>query len=188
MIELRALIYALAFGGILYWMLGPKKAFGAIPPQSRKQHFVQPHKMSVQGLNQLKKFEGLRLTAYKDQGGHWTIGYGHKIVSGDGLSPSSIIGPEKATQLLARDLSTAEEAVRSSISVPLTQSQFDALVSLAYNIGAGAFRGSTLRRLLNAEDYRGAANEFRRWKFAGGKVSSGLMARREKEARMFGSA
>ncbi|KQD16250.1 lysozyme [Acinetobacter baumannii] len=69
--------------------------------------------------------------------------------------------------------------------MPLTQNQFDALVSLAYNIGSGAFKGSTLLKLLNKGDYKGAADQFLVWNKAGGKVMKGLVRRREAERALF---
>lgn len=189
MIEIRGLLYALAFGGLLYYLFSPGNAFAAISPaQPRRQSFMQPVKMSAHGLNALKREEALRLMAYQDVAGHWTIGYGHKIVPGDGLSPQSVISRQQASDLLANDLATAEEAVRSSVSVPISQPQFDALVSLAYNIGGGNFRRSDVLKYLNAGDYKTAQASFKWWRKAGGKVVKGLVARRAREAAMFGSA
>lgn len=88
-------------------------------------------------------------------------------------------------RLLREDVTTAVAAVRRSVRVPITQNQFDALVSLAFNIGAGAFHSSTLVRKLNAGDYRGAGEQFHRWVYAGGKRLNGLVKRRADEAALF---
>ncbi len=140
--------------------------------------------LSLAGLAQLKQFEGLRLQPYKDAAGLWTIGYGHLVKPGEWWDS---ITEAQAAQLLADDAGTAEDAVNSLVKVPLTQPQFDALVSFVYNVGVGAFRRSTLLRLLNAGDYAGAAGQFPLWRKAGGQVVAGLVNRRAAEVAMFAS-
>jgi len=139
------------------------------------------------GMNSLiKRFEGFSDTPYKDVAGIPTIGWGHKILPGESFTR---ITTTEAEQLLVKDTATATHAVNSSVVVPLSASQRDALISLAYNIGAGNFKNSTLLRKLNTGDYAGAAAEFDRWKYitVGGKkvVSNGLVARRNEEKRLF---
>jgi lysozyme len=133
------------------------------------------------GLHLIKTFEGLKLNAYKCPAGVWTIGYG----TTKGVKPGQAITAAKAEELLAADLRKFEDTVNTSVAVPITQGQFDALVSLTYNIGSGAFRASTLLRKLNAKDYAGAAEQFPRWNRAGGKVLAGLTRRREAERKLF---
>jgi lysozyme len=96
-----------------------------------------------------------------------------------------VITPAQAQKLLESDCFDAETCVNRTILVPLNQNQYDALVSLAFNIGAPAFRKSTLARRLNAGDYSGAAAEFRRWKYQAGKELGGLVARRKDERDLF---
>ena len=139
---------------------------------------------SQQGLDLIKSFEGLRLSAYKCPADVWTIGYGTTA----GVKPGQMITPERAEELLRDDVTMVEEQVLRTIKVPLKQGQFDALVSFTYNLGAGNLASSTLARLLNAGDYLGAAAQFDRWNKAGGKVLKGLVARRAAERAMFEAA
>jgi len=140
--------------------------------------------LSAAGQQLIKKYEGLYLTAYKDPVGILTIGYGH---TGSDVKPGQRITQAQADQLLQGDVAIAEKAVRSQVKVPLTQGQFDALVSFTFNLGAGALKSSTLLKKLNAGDYAGAQAEFGKWVHAGGKVLPGLVARRQEEATMFGN-
>ena len=135
------------------------------------------------GREQIRKHEGLRLTAYDDGAGNLTIGYGHKIVSD---MPNKITR-EQAEELFRADLAIAEAAVNRSVRVPLTSAQFDALVSLVFNWGGGNFSQSELLRRLNAGDYRGAQQRLSEHPVtAGGVVMSGLQRRRRAEADWFG--
>jgi GH24 family phage-related lysozyme (muramidase) len=138
--------------------------------------------LSTDGLDLIKKSEGLRLDAYNDVAGVPTIGYGH---TGD-VTLGDRITSEQATQLLAQDTDWAEQAVSDNVNVPLTQDQFDALTSFTYNVGEGAFENSTLLDKLNAGDYEGAQAEFGRWVNAGGQQAAGLVQRRQEEAALFG--
>lgn len=138
--------------------------------------------VSDEGLDLIKSFEGCRLTAYRDAAGVWTIGYGH---TGPDVVPGGTITQQEADALLQADVNRFASGVEALVEVPMTQEQFDALVSFAYNIGLSAFGQSTLLRLLNAEDYDGAANQFQRWVHGGGKVLPGLVRRREAEAELF---
>ena len=139
--------------------------------------------ISPAGIALIQAHEGLRLTAYRDAGGVWTIGYG----STGGVRRGMTITRDQAVLRLYHDLDTAESAVNSRVTVPLSQPQFDALVSLVFNIGGGAFRKSTLLQKLNAGDYSGAANEFMRWVKAKGRVLGGLVTRRTAERALFES-
>lgn len=116
--------------------------------------------LSEQGIAAIKRREGgFRAVAYRDAGG-WSIGYGHFIQPGESFGT---ISEQTGAALLRNDLAAAERAVSANISAPLNQSQYDALVSFAFNAGAGALRKSALKTKLNALDYDGAADEFARW-------------------------
>lgn len=141
---------------------------------------------ATKGIELIKSFEGLRLTAYRCAAGVWTIGYGHTgTVDGKLISGGMTITAAKATVLLKKDLSYFEASVNACVTAPITQNMFDALVSFAFNVGAGALRRSTLLKKLNAKDYDGAADEFLLWNKAGGKVLNGLVRRRKAERTLF---
>lgn len=138
-------------------------------------------KISDSGIALIKHFEGCKLKAYLCPAGVWTIGYGHT----DGVKAGMAWTQQQADDALARDLQSFESAVSACVTVPITQSQFDALVSFAFNCGAGALRKSTLLRLLNAGDYSGAEKQFGRWISKGTAAEKGLRRRRKAEALLF---
>lgn len=139
---------------------------------------------SDKGKKFITREEGERLSAYRDAVGVWTIGVGHTgWVDGHPVKEGMKITAEQSQAILSMDLHHAEHAINENVVVPLQQHQFDALVSLAFNIGVGAFRRSTLLKLLNAEDYLGAGKQFLRWKNAGGRPI--LLGRRRREKRLF---
>ena len=144
---------------------------------------------SHEGIALIKGFEGCRLTAYPDPGtggAPWTIGYGWTHpVDGKPIKPGMTIKQETADRLLKTGLVSYENDVLKMAKVKLTQGQFDALVSFAYNVGSRALSTSTLLRKLNDGDVKGAADEFLRWNKAGGKVLNGLTRRREAERALF---
>ncbi|PRP70895.1 muraminidase [Chromobacterium amazonense] len=140
---------------------------------------------SANGINLIKQFEGLKLTAYQDSVGVWTIGYGH---TGRDVKPSQTISSNQADQLLRQDLARFEQGVSNLIKVSIKQNQFDALVSFSYNLGLGNLQSSTLLRLLNQGDYQAAAGQFPLWNKAGGKVLPGLTRRRLAEQALFQGA
>ena len=137
--------------------------------------------LSSNGLSILKDHEGFRAHVYLDSAGYPTIGFGHKLLPGEAF-PNGVT-PAQAEQLLFQDTEKAQKAVRENVKVSLTQPQFDALVSLVYNIGVNAFKNSTLLRLLNQGFYAAASAQFLVWKFAGGQPI--LLKRREKEKALF---
>ncbi len=143
-------------------------------------------KVSQTGIDLIKHFEGLRLEAYKDIAGIWTIGYGH---TGPDVSEGMRISEEEAEALLRKDLTRFEQGVSSAVKVALGQNQFDALVSLAYNIGINAFRGSTAKRLLNKGNFIQAADAITWWNKATingiRQKVPGLVRRRAAEAALF---
>lgn len=141
-------------------------------------------KTSVKGREFIKGFEQLRLKAYPDPGTGgkpFTIGWGHT----KGVKQGDRITQELAEQFISDDLAVFELTVNSAIKRPMTQNQFDAMVSLAFNIGGSAFAGSTLVKKFNAGDVKGAADEFPKWKNSGGKVMPGLVKRRAAERETF---
>ena len=143
-------------------------------------------KISDKGIEFIRQLEGEKLTAYPDIVGIWTIGVGHTgFVDGKPVARGMTITKEKSKEILTADLKRFESAVNGAVKITLTQNQFDALVSLAFNIGEGAFTRSTLVKKLNAGDKKGAAEQFLVWKNAGGRVSQGLLNRRQKEKTMF---
>lgn len=148
--------------------------------------------ISNAGLNIIKQFEGLRLNAYKDAVGIWTIGYGHT----KNVYAGQVITADQAVQYLREDVQTAENAVNYYLShVGLTQGQFDALVSLVFNVGAasiftkkydnGYSQGSSLYNLILLGRFDKAAARFTDFVKAGGQVLSGLVRRREAEKSLF---
>lgn len=145
-------------------------------------------KLNTTSLNKIKQWEGLRLEAYQDQAGVWTIGYGH---TGEDVYEGLTITKAKANKLLVSDLAWAIEAVESLVKVDLTDNQFGALVSFVFNVGTGAFRGSTLLRKLNSGDYDSVPKELARWNkiTVGGKkvTNRGLVNRRAAEAGLWAS-
>ncbi|KAB8307562.1 lysozyme [Erwinia endophytica] len=142
-------------------------------------------KISDNGIRFIKREEGERLIAYLDSVGIPTIGVGHTgYVNGLPIAKNTVITVEQSTQLLLQDLATAERAIKKNVTVSLTQNQYDALCSLIFNIGAGAFARSTVKKKLNAGDYQGAAEAFLMWKRAGNNPDI-LLPRRERERQLF---
>lgn len=147
---------------------------------------------SQNAIDLMHEFEGCRLTAYPDPGSRdgkpWTIGYGS---TGPGIGKGVVWTQKQADDRFASDLAKFSEKVRALLDgsgVPTTQSQFDAMVSLAYNIGVGAFGGSTVLRKHRAGDYAGAQAAFAMWNKNDGKVMAGLTRRRAAEAALYGKA
>jgi lysozyme len=158
---------------------------------------IRPMKTSLAGRAFIKQFEQLKLRAYPDPkwrgisrlptnegtwGKPWTIGYGH---TGPDVVEFKQITATTAEKIFDADVAEREAVIYDLVNVPLNQGQFDALVSFVFNVGAEAFRNSTLLKKLNAGDYAGAADELLRWNKAGGKVLDGLTRRRQDERAMF---
>jgi lysozyme len=150
-------------------------------------------KLSERGINLIKTFEGLRLSAYRDIAGTWTIGYGStRYPDGRAIKPGDRLADEaQAAALFSHTLGQYEDAANSYVTVPLSQHQFDALVSFTYNEGTYALKKSTLLKKLNEKDYQGAADQFLVWNkitdpHTGQKVpSSTLKERRYAERKLF---
>lgn len=133
------------------------------------------------GIELIKHFEGCSLSAYLCPAYVWTIGYGH---TGD-VNEGDVITEHQAEALLTHDLKKFEGYVNELVEVPLEQNEFDALVAWTYNLGPGNLRRSTLLLRLNAGCYRDVPDEMRRWNKVDGRVLSGLVRRREAEARLW---
>lgn len=139
-------------------------------------------KISQNGIDLIKRFEGFSPTAYLCPAGVWTIGYGHTA----GVSEGDSIDEDTAEDFLREDLADAEGAVGKYVKVPLKQWQFDALVSFTFNLGAGNLYNSTLLKKVNRNpDDPAIRQEFGKWVHAGGRVLPGLVERRKAEADMY---
>lgn len=139
--------------------------------------------ISDKGIEFIIREEGERLTAYKCQAGVWTVGVGH---TGKDVREGLVITKEQSRELLKKDLKRFEICVNTNIRTILKQHEFDTLVSFAFNVGCEAFRLSTLRKKINS--YASAteiAAEFRKWRKGGGKVLPVLIARRERETKLY---
>ena len=146
-------------------------------------HFLQEKQMKISnnGLDLIKHFEGLVLKAYKCPAGVWTIGYGHTkdVQPGDEWSESN------ADHMLEVEMEEYEGYIHDSVTAPINQDQFDALVSWVYNLGGGNLNASTMLKVLNAGQYEEVPAQMMRWNKAGGKVLEGLTRRRQAEANLF---
>ncbi len=142
------------------------------------------------GLKFIARHEGFRAALYDDVAGHCTIGYGHLVHHGacNGSEPAQFLNGVDAAEaqaLLASDVGEAEAAVAGGVTAKLGDHQFAALVSFAFNVGGGAFAGSTLLKKLNAGDFDAVPGELAKWNKAGGVVQPGLVNRRADEAQLF---
>ncbi len=138
-------------------------------------------KIGKKGLDLIKSFEGFEPKAYICPAGVLTIGYG----TTSNVKKNQIVTESQATDLLMKDCTKFEKVVNASVKVPLTQNQFDALVSFVYNVGPGNFQASTLLKVLNAGGYDQVAAQMLRWNKGGGKVLAGLTRRRKAEGVLF---
>ena len=138
--------------------------------------------ISAAGVAFIAGWEGKENAPYKDMVGVWTVCYGS---TGAHVRSGGVRTDEECITLLEEDLVRFERAVNRCTPAPKNQNQFDALVSLSFNIGENAYCGSTLARKFNAGDVAGASAEFPRWSYAGGRQVRGLLRRREAERRLF---
>lgn len=156
----------------------------ALPDQIPEIEMAQrrgTQRINQAGLDLIKGYEGCELTAYQDQVGVWTIGYGHT----KGVRPGLTITQTQADQWLQEDVEEYETAVTECVQVNINENQFSALVSFSFNLGAFALFESTLLKLLNQGKILEAANEFPRWNKAGGAPALGLTRRRLSERALF---
>lgn len=138
-------------------------------------------RVSEEALGLVKRWEGLKLQAYRCPADVWTIGYGHTATA----RPGQVISETQATRLLMEDLARFEAAIERLVRVPLSDGQFGALVSWAFNVGEGAAARSGLIRRLNKGEYDAVPGELARWNKAAGKVVPGLSNRRAAEAGLW---
>lgn len=160
--------------------------------------------ISQNGIQEIIRHEGIarhdnrtkRYYVYNDAANKQTIGIGHLLTNAEkrtGRIDTSVVTVpfkngltlEQCHDLFRKDIRKFEKAINTIVKVPLSQNQYDALVSFIFNIGIDAFVRSTLLRKLNARDYEGAANELPRWNKAGGRVVRGLTLRRASERKLF---
>jgi lysozyme len=146
--------------------------------------------LSDKGAEFIAGFEGFSARLYEDPAGHCSIGFGHQVHPGkcDGSEPKEFkdgISRKRGLRILQKDAGIAGDEVNRSVEVRLNQTQFDALVSFTFNVGTGAFRDSTLLRLLNKGRYRDVPEQLDRWVFAGGEKLESLINRRKAEGRLF---
>ena len=148
------------------------------------------YRLSQKGAAFIAHFEGLKLKLYNDPVGHATIGVGHLVHKGpiNGSEAAEFkrgITRERAFELLQQDAASAADEISRSVKVALTQAQADALISFTFNVGTGAFRDSTLLRLLNGGDYTSVPAQLDRWTKASGQTLPGLVTRRKAEGALF---
>jgi lysozyme len=142
--------------------------------------------MSPDGLTRLVEREGMRRKAYRDVVGIWTICCGHTSAAGlPKVTPGLEKTLDQCRDILKKDVAKFEKCVEDVIDQPMSQHQFDAMVSLAFNIGCNAFSRSTVAREFNKGNHAKSADAFRMWKKAGGKTVAGLVNRRENERNQF---
>jgi lysozyme len=163
---------------IVLWCVG---IFAAIHLTNQFTH-IEENIMAITDstIDYITKEEGFRNRAYKDSKGLWTIGVGHLIKESEPHLVNATLTDEQVKELLKSDLKWCSEAVESSVRVPLTQNQFDALYSLCFNIGETAFKRSTVVRKLNENDIQGAADAILMW-----NKPAVLKKRRERERELF---
>lgn len=145
-------------------------------------------KVSEYGLALVKHFEGCRLHPYLDAVHLWTIGWGRRISDSAVKQYWNGVSQDQADKWFNDDIQGFALGVTKLLQKPVEQHEFDAVVSLAYNIGIGALKTSTMLRLLNEGDKNGASKEFRKWCHAGAHVLPGLLRRRTVEQNMFDHA
>lgn len=138
-------------------------------------------KISQEGIALIKKFEGCELTAYQCSAGVWTIGYGHT----KGIEEGMEITQQEAEDMLVEELHEYENYINDNVTAPLSQNQFDAMVSWVYNLGPANLKSSTLLKVLNAGKYDEVPFQMKRWNKAGGVTLEGLIRRREAESLLF---
>ena len=139
---------------------------------------------SKNGLSLTESFESCAFSAYQDQRGVWTIGWGH---TGAGAYSGATCTQEQADTWLQQDAQWAAGVVNKMVNIPLSQDEFDALVDFVFNCGSGKFISSTLLKDLNAGNLTAAADQFDQWDHSSGKVVAGLLRRRQAETNLFES-
>lgn len=142
--------------------------------------------ISPNGFNIIKRYEGLKLKAYRDTGGVWTIGYGTiKYANGTSVKQGDTCTEEQALSFMMHDCKWVDACLDKYVKIKVNQNQFDALASFVYNIGESQFRTSTLLKKLNEGKFQEAADNFPRWIYDNGKKIQGLVNRRNEERALF---
>jgi lysozyme len=149
-----------------------------------------PRKINEAGMRLIMQSEGCRLRAYPDpanapprgDGTPWTCGWGS---TGTDIKEGVTWTQEQCDKRLMEDLAKFEKAVDELITYPLSSNQFSSVVCFVYNIGVGAFKKSTMLRLINSGDLVGASRQFALWVRANGRVMAGLVTRRQAEMNLF---
>lgn len=185
---LRSAIFGGGIFAVFAW-IGRRSGSAIAAPPARPAG-APPTSISEQGKRLIARFEGFDPELVNDDAGHCTIGFGHLVHLGpcDGSEPAEFqrgITRQRGLELLAQETSEVAEVVSRLVTVPLAQSQLDALVSFAFNVGQTSFASSTLLRLLNQGDYASVPAQIGRFVFAGGRRLPGLVARRAAEGRLF---
>jgi lysozyme len=139
---------------------------------------------SEKGMALIKLFEGLRLTPYECPGGYKTIGYGH-VLSKEEASFIGEITEDQAEDFLFRDIEKVNRSLKRLVTIRLHQNQWDALASFVFNLGAGAFQRSALRRTVNRADHEDVPHQLMKWIWAGGRKQKGLIRRRTAEGMLY---
>ena len=143
-------------------------------------------RLSTKGAEFIAQWEGIKLKAYKDTGGVWTIGIGTIIYpNGKKVKEGDICTKEEAYSWFKDYIVGVEDLIHKSIKVPLTQNQFDALVSLIYNIGSTQFIGGSVDDKLNSHQTSAALETWKKYRLDNGKVIQGLVNRRNAEVALF---
>jgi GH24 family phage-related lysozyme (muramidase) len=143
-------------------------------------------KMTNEGLELIKVFEGFRGRAYRDPVGVWTIGYGHTSMAGlPDVRAGMVVSEAEASEILQRDVEMFARGVRERLTRKVSDQQFSALVSFAYNVGLGALAKSSVLRAVNAGDFEAVPRRLALWTKAGGRTLPGLVRRRAAEAALF---
>jgi lysozyme len=143
---------------------------------------MERRRINKSGIDLIKQYEGLRLAAYLCPGDVWTIGYGH---TGPEVKKGLFVTAKRAEELLQEDLRRFEDGVCDLVEVEISDNAFSALVSFSFNVGLYNLKRSTMLRLINEGKVKEAADEFRKWTRANGKVLNGLVKRRESERTLF---
>lgn len=179
--KLLLLFFGLVGFGVYLWLSQSGKQLAREAATQIETGVKRLADLTDSTLQTIIGFEGFSATPYPDAKG-WSIGYGHYM----GAQPTmQSITRADAYDLLREDVARFAARVKSVIRLPVTQNQFDAMVSLAYNIGESAFSGSSVARYFNAGDTAGAADAFRLWRKSGGYILTALVNRREQERALF---
>ncbi len=185
-------IILLAIGGVVLWffMRNQNTRPGSFSPNAPSYgtgmtNAVIPLTVSANGRAFIKNKEGFTQFPKPDAQGTTQVGYGHQIKPGEDYSAG--VSKQQASNIMDTDLVSVEDTINNNVAVPIDQNQFDALADFTYEEGIGAFKGSTLLKILNTGNYAGAAQQFSRWVYANGQVSQDIVNRRAADQSLFTS-